>query len=620
MLGLIFNLIAQNMPTIAFRFHNILFVFCVLFIKTQSQSIAVSRGPYLNQATPSSVIIKWRTNQSTTSQVWFGTSLNSLNSFSFSASNNTNHEIKISGLQPATKYYYMIGNTTGTLSSKNQHQYFKTSPVTGSKGKYNFWVIGDAGTGSNNQINAKNAFVSYTDSSHIDGWLWLGDNAYDGGFDSEYQNFVFAQNIYANELKRVVTWPAIGNHDYNHFIPFSPSPAYFDIFSLPTNGEAGGVASGTEKYYSYNYGNIHFIALDSYGTGRGSNDAMATWLQSDLTANTLPWVIAYWHHPPYTKGSHNSDNSNFLDGELVDMRQNILPILENGGVDLVLNGHSHCYERSFLIDSHYGYSSQLNSTMIKDNGSGSYPNACPYQKQTIINKAHKGTIYAVVGCSGKTSGTSSGWPHPIMYSYTNNLYGSMLLQIEDNRLDAKFITSTNQVYDSFTIIKNAGKKQSFQICQGSSIKLKPSRPGAMNWLPQNITADSVTVSPPFTTVYYAVDQANCIKDTFEINVIPNNIPPCSITGINEIHLNDSPYLYPTVFNTADEEIVIHAFMPSTLQNVELYDIFGKLYSIKAKSVTSNSYELGFSGKLSPGVYYLQLKSGLKNYTQKIIIQ
>lgn len=593
---------------------------CIFCFEIEAQSISIERGPYLNQATPSSIIVKWRTSQATTSQVWFGTNINSLNSFSFNTSSNTNHEVKISGLQPSTKYFYMIGNTTGTLTSKSLQQYFKTSPVTGSKQKYNFWVIGDAGTGTSNQIDAKNAFVNFTDSSHIDGWLWLGDNAYDGGFDSEYQNFVFAQNIYANELKRVVTWPALGNHDYNHFIPFSPSPAYFDIFSLPTNGEAGGVASGTEKYYSYNYGNIHFIVLDSYGTGRASNDPMALWLQNDLNSNTLPWIIAYWHHPPYTKGSHNSDNSNFLDGELVDMRENILPILENGGVDLVLNGHSHCYERSKLLDSHYGYSNQLNTAMIKDNGSGSYPNTCPYQKRTIINKAHKGTVYAVVGCSGKTSGTSSGWPHPVMHSYSNSLYGSMLLQIEDNKLDAKFITSTNLVYDSFTIVKNAGKKQTFQVCQGSNVKLKPTMPGSMNWLPQNTIADSVTVSPPFSTVYYAVDLANCIKDTFEINVVPNNVPPCNITGINEKTVNDPAYIFPTFFSNENEEIVINAFSIHVLQDVKLYDIMGKNYTVKVRSLTSNSYQFVYSGKLSKGVYYLKLKLNSKDHTQKLIIQ
>jgi hypothetical protein len=258
--------------------------------------------------------------------------------------------------------------------------------------------------------------------------------------------------------------------------------------------------------------------------------------------------------------------------------------------------------------------------MIKDNGSGSYPTTCPYQKQTIINKAHKGTVYAVVGCSGKTSGTSSGWPHPVMYSYTNSMYGSMLLQIENNRLDAKFITSVNQVYDSFTIIKNAGKKQSIQICQGSSVTLTPSRPGSMNWLPQNITADSVSVSPPFTTVYYAVDLANCIKDTFQINVVPNNVPPCNITGINKFTQNDFAYVYPSVFNGVKEEIEINVFSEKNLNDVTLYDLIGKHYAIKMQAIESNVYKISYSGKLAPGVYLIKLNAGTHEHIQKLIIQ
>ena len=93
---------------------------------------------------------------------------------------------------------------------------------------------------------------------------------------------------------------------------------------------------------------------------------MMTWLTNDLAANDKEWVIAFWHHPPYTKGSHDSDT----EGRLIDMRENALPILESYGVDLVLSGHSHSYERSHLLDGHYGTSDTLTGAMILDNGGG----------------------------------------------------------------------------------------------------------------------------------------------------------------------------------------------------------------------------------------------------------
>ncbi len=79
---------------------------------------------------------------------------------------------------------------------------------------------------------------------------------------------------------------------------------------------------------------------------------MLTWLELDLASTSQDWIIANWHHPPYSKGSHDSD----VDSEQVAMRENALPVLESHGVDLVLTGHSHAYERSMLIDGHNGLS------------------------------------------------------------------------------------------------------------------------------------------------------------------------------------------------------------------------------------------------------------------------
>ena len=106
---------------------------------------------------------------------------------------------------------------------------------------------------------------------------------------------------------------------FRHFRPALPA------------GEAGGLASGTEAYYSYDYGDIHFVVLDSDDTDRSDTGTMMTWLESDLVANDKPWVIAFWHHPPYTKGSHDSDDTGDSGGRMTDMREVALPILEAYG-------------------------------------------------------------------------------------------------------------------------------------------------------------------------------------------------------------------------------------------------------------------------------------------------
>lgn len=579
-------------------------------------STTADRGPYLNLATSSSVVVKWRTIAPTDSKVKYGISPSNLNQVATVNNFTTNHEVNITGLNPSTIYYYSIGYTGADLTTGSSQIYFKTNPIQGAKGDYKFWVIGDAGTAAAGQRDARDGFLQYTNNTPIDGWIWLGDNAYEGGKDNEYQANVFSNNTYENELKRIVVWPAPGNHDYNNNIPFSPDPAYYDIFTLPTQAEAGGLASGTEKYYSYNIGNVHFLSIDSYDEGRDATDPMAQWIANDLAANTQPWVIAYWHHPPYTKGSHNSDNSNFLDGELVDMRENILPILENGGVDLVLNGHSHCYERSFLIDSHYGYSSSLNASMIKDASSGSYPASCPYQKQTEVNNAHQGTIYTVCGCSGKLSGTSSGWPHPIMYDYTNTVNGSMLLEFKDNRMDAKFINTTGVVDDQFTIVKNAGKKMEYNVCPGVNTTIKPSWPGTVEWFPLGTTQDSVTVNPMVGTTYFAYDALSCITDTFVFNMLtPINCPAVGLLEQKDADL----VIYPTTIE--NQSFINIKYMGNiNLQQVYILDVSGKKIELKLEQSIEANKSLVRLPNLSAGIYLIELYTEQeRRIVKKIII-
>jgi Carbohydrate binding module (family 6)/Calcineurin-like phosphoesterase len=251
-------------------------------------------------------------------------------------------------------------------------------------------------------------------------------------------------------LRKTVLWPAYGNHDgYGSDAATNTGP-YYNMFTLPKQGEAGGVASGTEAYYSFDYANVHFVCLDSFESSRSPTGPMLSWLQRDLAANAQPWVIVYFHHPPYSKGSHNSD----VEVELVQMRQNVLPILENFGVDLVLAGHSHAYERSFLIDGHYGGSATFSAAMKKEGGSGHEGAAGGvYEKPTYWMAPHEGAVYMVAGVSGKISGGTL--DHPAMYT-SQSILGSVVLDVDGKRLDATFLDSNGVQRDSFSIVKGAG--------------------------------------------------------------------------------------------------------------------------------------------------------------------
>src|SRR5206468_6748556 len=227
------------------------------------------------------IMVKWRSEAASDSLVRYGTVAGNLNRGALVADVSINHEVKLIGLSPDTRYYYSIGSSSGTQAA-GPDLFFVTSPVAPKPTR--IWVIGDSGTATAEAHAVYNTYLTYTGNRYTDLWLMLGDNAYDSGTDSEYQRGVF--EMYPGLLAQTVVWPTIGNHD--------TTQAYFDIFSLPRNGEAGGVPSGVENYYSFNYGDIHFICLGGYYSGSlASNATMCTWMKADLEANTNKWLIAF---------------------------------------------------------------------------------------------------------------------------------------------------------------------------------------------------------------------------------------------------------------------------------------------------------------------------------------
>jgi hypothetical protein len=409
-------------------------------------SAAIIRGPYLQLGTSNGVTVRWRTSAPTVGRVQVGPSPGVVTATAGETSPRTDHEVRVSSLVPDTLYYYSIGTSTTTIAGDATFR-FRTSPLSGSERPARVWVVGDSGTANANARAVRDAYTAFTGSRDADLWLMLGDNAYNDGLDYEYQAAVF--NMFPELLRKTVLWPAYGNHDGYGSDAASNTGPYYDIFTLPKQGEAGGVASGTEAYYSFDYANIHFISLESFETDRSSNGAMLTWLRQDLAANTQPWVIAFFHHPPYSKGSHDSD----AEIELIEMRQNALPILESFGVDLVLVGHSHSYERSYLLDGHYGYSTTFSNAMKKDGGSGRTDTTGAYQKPTYGMAPREGTVYLVAGVGGQISGGTLN--HPAMYT-SQSVLGSVVLDVAGNRLDATFLDSTGVRRDYFSIVKGAG--------------------------------------------------------------------------------------------------------------------------------------------------------------------
>lgn len=497
---------------------------CLIFLKMPIVAQTLTRGPYLQMGNETAITIRWQTDVPTNSRARFGTSNGNLNQTVVDNNLVTEHELRLTNLSPDTRYYYDIGTTISILQGSTDN-YFVTAPSLSTNRKIRVVGFGDCGNGSQNQRDVRDAFLNFRGTNPTDVWLLMGDNAYSEGSNTQYQDLFF--NVYKdNLLKNTKLYPAPGNHEYattEDRSALRTNPVhYYDCFTLPQNAECGGVVSGTESYYSFNYGGIHFVMMDSYGTEGGkklydTTGLQAQWLKADLAANTQKWTIAVMHHPPYTKGSHDSD----AEGDLVLIREKINPILERYGVDIALFGHSHVFERSFLINNHTGLASsfspqlhQVNPSNAKYDGS---PNSCPINLTS--QKTKHGTVYVVAGSSGQIGGAAAGWTHNAMYFSENQMGGVFYFEVEDNRLDASFLKANGSIGDRFTLMKDVSVKKTMNVLTGHPVTLTASYIGNYNWTSGETTRSITKTLPLGTHTYYVSDGLNCLKDTFVVNIV-----------------------------------------------------------------------------------------------------
>ena len=518
-------LFLQNMK----RIFSLLFLL-LMYSSSDIYAQVLVRGPYMNMNTPTSVVIKWHTDIPTTTQVMFGLQKNNLSNGVADLTLKTSHEVKLTNLSPEKKYYYSVGTNVNVLQGDSMN-YFFTAPLTSPTydKPIRVWAMGDMGKQSMQQIAVKEAYKKFIDTTPVHGWILLGDNAYPNGTDMEYQMGFF--NYYQNDVTRnTVIWPCLGNHDYandynrrvDHMIP------YTDIFTLPQNGDMGGIASNNERYYSFNYGNVHFVNLDSYGlenvsgTQYGLADTAFSpqvfWLKNDLQNNTLPWVVVSFHHPPYCMGSHNSD----IENDLVTIRSNLNPILERYNVDLVLSGHCHTYQRSMFIKNHFGLEPTFDSAMhVRQQTSGKYDstgNSCFFVKNKYT-ASDSGTIYMVIGSGGAVPYPPfAAWPHNAMYYSNWEQNGSLLLTIEGNQLKSQWIsTDTGAVVkDEFYMLKNANTKRYIYTTFPAWVPVKATWTQPPFLWSTGDTIRTIMIYATGDTLFTVQDKKSCITDTIII--------------------------------------------------------------------------------------------------------
>lgn len=392
----------------------------------------VERQPYLQMQTQNSVMLKWQTPEKEIGCVTYGDGEQQKRICE--EENTKKHQLSVTGLRPSTRYPYAVESTS--LQIDNEGRFFTTLSDKPAERQL-IWVIGDSGKAGPDQERVLEQMQKKVRVDDLDLWLLLGDNAYYSGTQKQYNAALFEP--YSELVKRLVPWAVIGNHDARRW-------AFYDIFEFPTNGESGGTASHSEKFYAIESGNVHILMLDSETADLGKNGKMAKWLEEDLAQTDKPFIIAAFHHPPYSDGGHDSDDEHDSGGRMAKIRENIVPILEKHDVDLVLSGHSHDYERSRLMRGHYGDSASFDSERhIVGTGDHLY---C----KTMKKKSFGGTLYNVMGSSSKLD-RSTLRHRALPFSFQE--MGSLLLEITSQRLDAKFINIDGEVRDRYSIIKDA---------------------------------------------------------------------------------------------------------------------------------------------------------------------
>jgi hypothetical protein len=399
---------------------------------------AISRGPYLQMASQTSMTLRWRTPMPAQGWVRYGTDPKHLDLGHGYEGSRKNHTVTLNSLQPSTTYYYVVASGQQDLTPTQAPYFFTTAPEVDQPKPFRTFVFGDSGTASRKAAQVRDAVLQRHQKRPADFWLMLGDNAYNNGTDAQYQRAVF--DFYPTLLSHLPLWSTRGNHE-------TLPKVYYRIFDLPTKAETGGLASGTEAYYSFDWSNVHFICLDSQGTDRSADGAMVQWLEQDMAQTDQQWIVAFWHHPPYTKGTHDSDNVEDSGGRMSEMREQVLPTLEAGGVDLVLGGHSHTYERTYMIGGHYGLSTTFQPQMILDGGDGD-PNGDGAYQQHAGGDA--GTVYVVAGSSG--SGYKPKAHHPAMFRSSGEM-GAVALDFDAKQLQVTFIGRKGDTLDVFRLVR-----------------------------------------------------------------------------------------------------------------------------------------------------------------------
>jgi uncharacterized protein (TIGR03437 family) len=318
---------------------------CALALGVSPSSAAtLVQRPYLQNLGADHVTILWSARENQTATVQYSTDT----SFSqtapaflrttFLASQTDmgitfyQYRADITGLTAGTAYYYrvMMAGAPADLNTPQTSYRFSTP----GPGPFQFLVFGDSGDGSSHQLKVAQQMVKEQPNFVIH----VGDIAYESGTYSEFTANYF--EYYFTLMRQACFFTIAGNHEYYT----NNSAPYLAYAAPPTNNSP--VAFDEGRYYSFDWAGIHFVAIDAnllvptVPQFASAQARMLAWLENDLATSQAMWKIPFFHQTPYPISQHVDDPID------IAARNLLVPIFERHGVQLVLSGHEHNYQRS----------------------------------------------------------------------------------------------------------------------------------------------------------------------------------------------------------------------------------------------------------------------------------
>ncbi len=346
-----------------------------------------------------------------------------------------------------------------------------------------FAVFGDCGAGTPQQ--AKIAYQIYQQKPQF--VLVTGDNVYRSGLENEYRKnfFPYYTAKEADTLKgapimqTIPFYMLLGNHDvFGADLDKTPDGlAYFYYNDLPLNGphpkgmvtvkgneslvkafkSANGARFPRMSNFSFDYGNVHIVCLDANSYANPVDPTLVEWLSNDLKNTKADWKIVSYHHPGFNSSKAHYD---------YQYMRLLSPVLEQLGVDLVLTGHVHNYQRTLPLT----FDPKLDSTgthyAISPEGRVDGKFTLDQSFDGIINTKPKGIIYIVTGAGGaplydlSLSGKPELWKHdpqqnwvPFTTKIVSDIHSFSMIETNGKKLILKQLDAKGVAFDEITITK-----------------------------------------------------------------------------------------------------------------------------------------------------------------------